>query len=134
MKLEGWDEEFMSTINYINEQDQSILFDIIIAANYLHIQWLINITTMEVARKMEKKTSEQIRELFKLENDLEINDDETKDNDTMEPNEWKENMFSSPSVIKPRTRYLKTRTKHSVNSISNLHLYNHQWVSIWLLV
>ena len=37
MKLEGWDEEFMSTINYIIEQGQSILFDIIIAANYLHI-------------------------------------------------------------------------------------------------
>ena len=37
VKLEGWDEEFMSTINYINEQGQSILFDIIIAANYLHI-------------------------------------------------------------------------------------------------
>ena len=33
VKLEGWDEEFMSTINYINEQGQSILFDIIIAAN-----------------------------------------------------------------------------------------------------
>ena len=73
IKLEGWDEEFMSTINYINEQGQSILFDIIIAANYLHIQGLIDITTMEVARKMENKSPEQIRELFKLENDLEIN-------------------------------------------------------------
>merc|ERR1712133_269275 len=87
VKFEGWDEEFMSTINYINEQGQSILFDIIIAANYLHIQGLIDITTMEVARKMENKTPEQIRELFKLENDLEINDDETKDDDTMETNE-----------------------------------------------
>ena len=53
MKLEGWDEEFMSTINYINEQGQSILFDILIAANGLHIQGLIDMTTMEVARKME---------------------------------------------------------------------------------
>ena len=64
----------MRTINYINEQGQSILFDIIIAANYLHIQGLIDITTMEVARKMVNKTPVQIRELFKLENDLEIND------------------------------------------------------------
>ena len=98
VKLEGWDEEFMSTIYYINEQGQSILFDIIIAANYLHIQGLINITTMEVARKLENKTPEQIRELFKLENDLEINDDETKDDDTMETNKrceiWISNLSS----------------------------------------
>jgi len=87
LKFEGWDEEFMSLINYINEQGQSILYEIIIAANYLHIQGLIDITTMEVARKMENKTPEQISELFKLENDLEINDNETKDDDTMETNE-----------------------------------------------
>ena len=86
VKLEGWDEEFMSTINYINKQGPSITLDIIIAANYLHVQGLIDITTMEVARKMENKTPEQIRELFKLENDLEIHDDETKDDDTMETN------------------------------------------------
>ena len=91
LKLEGWDEEFMSIVNYINEQGQSILFDIIIAANYLHIQGLINITTMEVARKMENKTPEQISELFKLENDLEINDNKTKDDDTMETNQQREN-------------------------------------------
>merc|ERR1712126_596040 len=83
VKLEGWDEEFMSLINYINEQGQSILYEIIIAANYLHIQGLIDITTMEVARKMENKTPEQIHELFKLENDLEINNDEINDDDDM---------------------------------------------------
>ena len=93
----------MSTINYINEQGQSILFDIIIAANYLHIQGLIDITTMEVARKMVNKTPLQIRELFKLENDLEINDDETKDDDTIETNKrceiWISNL-SSLGILK----------------------------------
>ena len=72
VKLEGWDEEFMSTINYINEKGESILFDIIIAANYLHIQGLIDITTMEVARKMENKSPEEIWKLFNLENDIEM--------------------------------------------------------------
>jgi len=43
----------MSTIDYINEQGQIILFDIRIAANGLHIQGLIEMTTMDVARKME---------------------------------------------------------------------------------
>ena len=79
----------MNTINYINEQSQSILFDIIIAANDLRIQGLIDITTMEVARKMENKTTEQFRELFKLLNDLEINDDQNKDDDNMETNNQK---------------------------------------------
>ena len=99
VKLEGWDEEFMSTINYINEQGQSILFDIIIAANYLHIQGLIDITTVEVARKLENKTQEQIRVLFKLENDLEINDDETKDDDTIETNKQCEIWISNLSSL-----------------------------------
>ena len=86
VKLEGWDEEFMSTINYLNEQGQLILFDVIIAANYLHIQGLIDITTIEVARKMEScKNPEDIRKMFNLENDLET--DDNKDDDTMETND-----------------------------------------------
>ena len=86
VKLEGWEEEFMSTINYLNEQGQSILFDVIIAANYLHIQGLIDITTMEVARKMEScKSPEEIRKMFNSENDLET--DDNKDDDTMETND-----------------------------------------------
>ena len=36
--------------------------------------------------KMVNKSPIQIRELFKLENDLEINDDEYKDDDTIETN------------------------------------------------
>ena len=54
---------------------------------YLHIQGLIDITTMEVARKMENKTPEQIRDLFKLENDLETNNDDNKDDENMETND-----------------------------------------------
>ena len=55
-RSEDPEEEFMSTIDYINERGQSKLFDILIAANGLHIQWLIDMTIMESARKMENKT------------------------------------------------------------------------------
>ena len=86
VKLQGWDKEVTSTINYINDQGQSILFDVIIAANYLHIQGSIDIATMEVARKMENKSPEEIRKLFNLENDLETNEDD-KNYETMETND-----------------------------------------------
>jgi len=98
VKLERWDEEFMSTINYINEQRQSILFDIIIAANYFPIQGLIDITAMEVARKMENKSSEEIRKLFNLENDLEDNDD-NKDDDTMETSQLQQSCPNWPRIM-----------------------------------
>lgn len=34
VKLEGWDEELMSIVNYINEQGQSILFNLCLSSLY----------------------------------------------------------------------------------------------------
>ena len=55
VNLEGWDEKFIGTFNVMDGQVLSIYFDIIITANYLHNQGLIDITTMEEARKIENK-------------------------------------------------------------------------------
>ena len=46
------------------------MFDITVAANYLDIQGLIDLLTMEVARMMQGKTDNEIRDVFKIENDL----------------------------------------------------------------
>merc|ERR1712066_358747 len=72
--LDKWETDFIKEISPIDEKGCSALFDVIIAANYLHIQGLLNLTTMEVARMMKDKTPEQIRQHFVIENDLEDDD------------------------------------------------------------
>ena len=69
---------------------------------------------MEVARKMENKAPEQIRELFKLENDLEINDDETKDDNTLETNKRSENWISNLSSL-TNLKIIREIGNHSCN-------------------
>ena len=82
IELQGWDKDFINTVNYVNNLGQSIIFSLILAANYLCIPGLVDLTTMEGARMIHDKTPEEIRELFKLENDLEMNSDQ-KDGENM---------------------------------------------------
>ena len=77
-KLTGWERKFINSINSINSLGQSIMFDIIIAANYLDIQGLIALLTMEIARMMNGKTPKKIRDVFKIENDLMTKDNAAK--------------------------------------------------------
>lgn len=63
----AWDEEFVKV-------DKGIIFEIIIAANYLHIQGLIDMTCMTVAKMLKGKTPEQIREEFNIVNDFTPNE------------------------------------------------------------
>ena len=58
---------------------QSMIFDLIIAANYLHIKGLMGIGTMEVARMMKDKSPEEIRKLFNLPNDLMDEDEQMEE-------------------------------------------------------
>ncbi|KAJ1699905.1 hypothetical protein LUZ63_008417 [Rhynchospora breviuscula] len=57
-----WDKEFVTV-------DDGTLFDLILAANYLSIKGLLDLTCQKVADKMTGKTPEQIRETFHIEND-----------------------------------------------------------------
>ncbi|CAN8312667.1 unnamed protein product [Cochlearia groenlandica] len=61
-ELKAWDAEFVTV-------DQPILFDLILAANYLNIQGLLDLTCKTVADMMRGKTPEQIREHFNIVND-----------------------------------------------------------------
>lgn len=60
--LKDWDSDFISL-------DNSTLFEIILAANYLNIEDLLDLGTSAVADKMRGKKPEEIREIFEIEND-----------------------------------------------------------------
>ena len=52
------------------DKDQSIIFELILAANYLDIQPLLDLCCAKVASLIKGKTPEQIRLTFNIENDF----------------------------------------------------------------
>lgn len=61
--LTKWDEDFINI-------EQGPLFNLILAANYLEIKGLLDITCQKVADMIKGKTPEQIRETFNIVNDF----------------------------------------------------------------
>lgn len=60
--IKTWDAEFVKV-------DQDTLFDLILAANYLDIKSLLDLTCKTVAAMIDGKTPEQIRKTFNIKND-----------------------------------------------------------------
>ncbi|KAF9995452.1 E3 ubiquitin ligase complex SCF subunit scon-3, partial [Modicella reniformis] len=61
--IEEWDMKFMQV-------DQEMLFEIILAANYLDIKPLLDVGCKTVANLIKGKTPEEIRKLFNIINDF----------------------------------------------------------------
>ncbi|KAL4190654.1 hypothetical protein AMTRI_Chr07g25830 [Amborella trichopoda] len=62
-ELTKWDEQFLMI-------DMQILFDIILAANYLNIKDLLDKTSFTIADRMKDWTVEEVRKTFGIENDF----------------------------------------------------------------
>jgi len=58
-----WDADFV-------EVDQELLFELILAANYMDIKPLLDLTCAKVASMIKGKTPEQIRQTFNIQNDF----------------------------------------------------------------
>ena len=58
-----WDAEFVSI-------DQEMLFALILAANYMDIKSLLDLTCAKVASMIKGKTPEEIRRTFNIVNDF----------------------------------------------------------------
>ncbi|KAG6498315.1 SKP1-like protein 1 [Zingiber officinale] len=61
--LRAWDNEFVKLNN-------SSLFDIVIAANYLDIEELVDLVLETVADRIKGKQAQEIRQQFNIENDF----------------------------------------------------------------
>jgi len=58
-----WDADFVDV-------DQELLFELILAANYMDIKPLLDLTCAKVASMIKGKTPEQIRKAFNIQNDF----------------------------------------------------------------
>jgi len=61
--IPSWDAEFLKV-------DQGTLFELILAANYLDIKGLLDVTCKTVANMIKGKTPEEIRRTFNIKNDF----------------------------------------------------------------
>ena len=64
--------------------DQATLFEIILAANYLNMKGLLDLTCMTVANMMKGKTPEEIRKTFNIKNDFTAEEEE----EVRKENQW----------------------------------------------
>lgn len=76
-ELSDWDKTFY-------EMDQSELFDVILAANYLDIKNLLDGSCMTVADMIKGKSPDEIRKTFNIKNDFTKEEEEQ----VRQENEW----------------------------------------------
>ncbi|KAL5752432.1 hypothetical protein ACOSP7_022619 [Xanthoceras sorbifolium] len=76
-ELKNWDAEFVKV-------DQATLFDLILAANYLNIKGLLDLTCQTVADMIKGKTPEEIRKTFNIKNDFTAEEEE----EVRRENQW----------------------------------------------
>lgn len=77
LELSEWEKEFVNV-------DNSILFEVILAANYLDIKPLLDMTCKTVALMIKGKSPEAIRQTFNIKNDFTPEEEEQVRKD----NEW----------------------------------------------
>ncbi|KAI9711957.1 MAG: E3 ubiquitin ligase complex SCF subunit scon-3 [Chrysothrix sp. TS-e1954] len=77
--IEEWDQKYMQV-------DQEMLFEIILAANYLDIKALLDVGCKTVANMIKGKSPEEIRKTFNIQNDFTPEEEEQ----IRRENEWAE--------------------------------------------
>lgn len=84
--ISDWDKNFLYThlVKNHDEKQHETLIDVIMAANFLNIKDLLDLTCACVASMIKGKTPEQIRALFNIENDFTPEEEEK----IKEENRW----------------------------------------------
>ncbi|KAF3770373.1 hypothetical protein M406DRAFT_354415 [Cryphonectria parasitica EP155] len=78
-EIDEWDQKFMQV-------DQEMLFEIILAANYMDIKALLDVGCKTVANMIKGKSPEEIRKTFNITNDFTPEEEEQ----IRRENEWAE--------------------------------------------
>jgi len=70
--ISEWDKKFIFTdlVKGGDETQHSLLIQVIMAANFVNVRDLLDLTCATVASMLRNKTPEQIRNLFQIENDF----------------------------------------------------------------
>ncbi|PIA43012.1 hypothetical protein AQUCO_02000456v1 [Aquilegia coerulea] len=76
-ELKTWDADFVKV-------DQATLFELILAANYLNIKSLLDLTCQTVADMIKGETPEEIRKIFNIKNDFTPEEEE----EVRRENQW----------------------------------------------
>lgn len=76
-EVKTWDADFMKI-------DQSTLFEVILAANYMNIEALLDLACATVANMIKGKTPEEIRKTFNIVNDFTPEEEE----EVRRENQW----------------------------------------------
>ncbi|CAL9248847.1 unnamed protein product [Arabidopsis halleri] len=77
-ELVAWDAEFMKNI------DMDTIFNLLLAANYLNVKGLLDLTSQTIADYIKVMTPEKVREFFNIENDFTPEEEE----EIRKENEW----------------------------------------------
>jgi len=86
-ELGDWDKSFFQV-------DQEMVFGIILGANFLDVPQLLEMGCQVIAELMKEKNSDEVRELFSLEDDLNPQEKEQ----IREENEWAEDRWDCHRV------------------------------------
>lgn len=61
-RTDAWDWQFGKCLS----ENKELLFDVLLAANYLNIKPLIHVCSRQIAEMVKRKTPEQIGEIFRI--------------------------------------------------------------------
>lgn len=93
--ISSWDADFLKV-------DQGTLFELILAANYLDIKGLLDVTCKTVANMIKGKTPEEIRKTFNIKNDFTASEEEQ----VRKENEWCEEKWMVPLLKWKLTNFM----------------------------